>query len=145
MSKPCFVYLVDSDAPIWPERKTRDVCSVFKVGISQNPRARLEFLRTSSPFQLSLYSTWKLPDREMAQTIEREFHDEMSKCRLSGEWFYDDVVGCRQSIDYIICRYIVDKRRMSPRDAVAFLDGVFDRGDGYALDVVVAEYGADAI
>lgn len=58
-----------------------------KVGISNAPEKRLATINTASPFRVSLFRTFRLPNRNVAATLERMFHDVKKEHRLNGEWF----------------------------------------------------------
>jgi len=71
----CYVYVIGVDqGPV-------------KVGISNNPLARLSVLRTGSPFDLKLIYFREARSREHAHQHERNFHEDYADKRLSGEWF----------------------------------------------------------
>ena len=58
-----------------------------KVGISSNPKKRLDGIRTSCPFHIEIAFSFCFPGRELAEIIEREFHLIQDSVRLHGEWF----------------------------------------------------------
>lgn len=58
-----------------------------KVGISANPKRRLETLKTSNPAPLELFATCQRDDRRAATTLEEDMHHCMHGRRLRGEWF----------------------------------------------------------
>lgn len=58
-----------------------------KVGISDNPGARVLGLQTGCPFQLSLLATFQFEDRIAAHQEEQFFHRCYRKQNLVGEWF----------------------------------------------------------
>lgn len=58
-----------------------------KVGISDNPGARVLGLQTGCPFQLALLATFHFDDRMEAFREEQMFHRCYEEKRLIGEWF----------------------------------------------------------
>ena len=76
----CFVYII---ATI---RDGQAVAPV-KVGISKSVGSRLATISTSSPAPVGLYLHFPLPQRDMAEAVERAFHQVMRRKRLNGEWF----------------------------------------------------------
>ena len=83
-----WLYIIVADAQSLPVVPTRAGVP-FKVGISRNPRARLDQLQTGSPMRLSLYmgdlaSTFDGRERE----LESEVHRRLSHLAVGGEWFF---------------------------------------------------------
>lgn len=76
MSAPCFVYVIAIEG--------QDLC---KIGMSNNPHARLKQLMTGSAFSLRLVQALKTPDIETARLLEIGFHKAMRDHRKRGEWF----------------------------------------------------------
>lgn len=76
----CFVYII---ATI----RDGEPAAPVKVGISKSVGSRLATISTSSPVPVGLYLTFPLPQRDMAEAVERAFHTVMRKKRLNGEWF----------------------------------------------------------
>jgi len=97
---PCFVYLIVAESPF-----SGEMHDLFKVGISGNPKARLASLKTASPFPLSMPFVWRLPSRDVALCIEKEFHSENIPRKTSGEWFLAHVAASACNIDYSILWY----------------------------------------
>lgn len=58
-----------------------------KVGISDNPGARVLGLQTGCPFHLSLLATFQFEDRIVAHKEEQFFHRCYREQQLVGEWF----------------------------------------------------------
>jgi Meiotically up-regulated gene 113 len=58
---------------------------LLKVGISNNPVARLASLRTASPFPLEM--VYVAVTSGPANRLERATHDALAKSRCNGEWF----------------------------------------------------------
>lgn len=59
----------------------------IKIGITQAPAGRLRTVQTSSPFAVAIAFGLVLPDRALAQKVERLVHDRLASCRLHSEWF----------------------------------------------------------
>lgn len=57
-----------------------------KIGISEDPAARLASLQTGNEDELLLEVA--IPDADLS--LERRLHDEWSSLRLRGEWFRSD-------------------------------------------------------
>jgi hypothetical protein len=76
MSAPCFVYVIAIEGQ-----------KLAKVGISNNPRSRLDQLSTGSPFQMRLVHTYRFGARDRARKIESYVHEELADRRCNGEWF----------------------------------------------------------
>jgi T5orf172 domain len=57
-----------------------------KIGIANNPRARIATFQTAAPFRLSLFGAVLMP-RHNASICERLIHEHMQADRLHGEWF----------------------------------------------------------
>lgn len=58
-----------------------------KIGIANDPVARLRQLQTASAFKLAISACVLLDNREMARAIEKSLHLDCSECAMSGEWF----------------------------------------------------------
>lgn len=143
MSKSCAVYMMTSDAPIWPDKAKGDGHGVFKIGISDNPVSRLGSIRTASPYAIWMPFLWWLPSRAVAIQIEQQFHSGNKEHRLSGEWFYDSVVGSACSVDDLICYYGADELGLWGKGLCLFLQSTGLKPD-HAHDVVAANYGLEA-
>lgn len=145
IAKPCYVYLVQSEAPAPSELWTpqRPSLSVFKVGITDSVGHRVRQLLGANAFKLRLIAKWKFPERAIAMAVEKTFHARNAHCRLNGEWFYEDLNGACCDITEIICELCVEKWRFSAETAVEF---IVDCGEdaASARDIVVASYGEEA-
>ena len=64
-----------------------EVVGPVKVGISNNPLARMQSIQTGSASRLVLVSRYAFWKRSHAQRVERCFHDTCQVYRLEGEWF----------------------------------------------------------
>lgn len=60
----------------------------IKVGISVRPKRRLRELQTGSSIELRLFAAINVPDRELAERIERKVHRILRRRHLSGEWYF---------------------------------------------------------
>lgn len=78
--KPCLVYVMAKSGP-------DGMTSPVKIGISSNPDSRLATIQTSCPFKIALAYVFECPNRDVAEHIERCFHETQRAERLSGEWF----------------------------------------------------------
>lgn len=56
----------------------------FKIGISNDPLARLRSLQTGSPIAMHLYRVWK---PHHAASLEKKAHSAGRRWRMHGEWF----------------------------------------------------------
>lgn len=56
-----------------------------KIGITNNPRQRIEAIRNASPFLVELAHSSAVDGD--AAAVERQSHDILQAHRLSGEWF----------------------------------------------------------
>lgn len=88
----CFVYVIAIEGQ-----------KLAKVGISNNPRSRLEQLSTGSPFQMQLVHCFRFGGRDWARRVEANTHDELAKDRRNGEWF---AVSPREAILAAITRIV---------------------------------------
>lgn len=89
MSHPyCYIYVMAAS-------RDDGLSEPVKVGISANPASRLSSINTAAPFRVALHRVFRMPSREMAQALERKFHELNADKRLNGEWFHmvpDDAV-----------------------------------------------------
>lgn len=58
-----------------------------KVGISKHPAYRLATLQTGSHQPLMVVGMFRMPTRELAAEVERNFHVWGNSKQLMGEWF----------------------------------------------------------
>ncbi|MDR3464178.1 MAG: GIY-YIG nuclease family protein [Beijerinckiaceae bacterium] len=75
--------------------------SPFKIGLSDNPDARLRALQTASPFSLFLRATWPFASRVSAMDFESACHSRLSAWGLTGEWFFGDISEAEMIVDQI--------------------------------------------
>jgi len=69
-----------------------------KVGVSDNPDARLSTLQCGNPTRLFIAGKFPLVDRTSAARTEKELHLQFGRYSLCGEWFDLDVLD---TINYI--------------------------------------------
>jgi hypothetical protein len=60
---------------------------LIKIGISVNPLARMDQIRTGCPLTPELLATMHFISKEDAVVAESMFHVDLAKFRLHGEWF----------------------------------------------------------
>lgn len=77
----CAVYLIQSNKESGPS----------KIGIGENPLARLRAFQTGNADSLSLHSVWWVTSRRAAQIIEKMVLEHYRTMILRGEWI--DEVG----------------------------------------------------
>ena len=77
ITKLCSVYVIGCEAD-------QNVC---KVGISDDPRKRLQGLQSGCPHKLYLAHTMTVAGRAAAVALEAKAHGMMTSARMSGEWF----------------------------------------------------------
>jgi hypothetical protein len=69
-----------------------------KVGISNNVPSRLSTIRTSCPYKIGLYRSFRLQHRWQAEWVEGGFHRINSAKCTAGEWFdmepHDAFMSC---------------------------------------------------
>lgn len=58
-----------------------------KIGVTHNPAARLETIRSNSPVGLSYVCLYRAPSRGAAFDLERMVHRAVQRFRLDYEWF----------------------------------------------------------
>ena len=81
MSDSFFIYVIGRDGS-----KETDEGPV-KVGVSNNPWARLYDLQAGSFVKLELAYVTPVIDRTMAFTVERRIHEKFEADRIHREWF----------------------------------------------------------
>jgi hypothetical protein len=73
-------------------------CPPCKIGITANLASRLATIQTGNHQKLTLVSTFFIPDRVLANTVEAAAHEKFQEYRLNGEWFsvnpIDATIGC---------------------------------------------------
>lgn len=77
--RECHVYIIGHEHSTYGH--------AVKVGIAESPAVRLTSLQTGSCEDLSLFFSFKLPNRQSAMTVERRFHEHFYDWRIRGEWF----------------------------------------------------------
>jgi hypothetical protein len=74
-AKPEYVYCVECNET-----------GVIKIGVSNNPRSRLETIQTHYPYYLSI--SFVIKHRSLtAYKLEKQIHEELKGYKLRGEWF----------------------------------------------------------
>lgn len=71
-------------------RRAGRLVSPVKVGVSDDPEARLRTLQYGYPYELVLLAARKCSDRELALNFEESFLHGAGDCRLRGEWIDGD-------------------------------------------------------
>jgi hypothetical protein len=78
-------------------------CSPVKIGITDNPKLRIRGLQCASPVLIECMLTWSLPQRLLAQRIERLFIKRYLQHQIrKGEWFN---VPPAEALDYVSKTY----------------------------------------
>lgn len=77
--KPCFLYAIAT-------LRDGQLCAPVKIGISSQPKLRLNQIQTGSPFQLGFAMLLMLDDRSMAREAEQAALAYFCDRSLSGEW-----------------------------------------------------------
>lgn len=70
-----------------------------KIGISSSPLSRLAKIRTSCPFEIKLWGTLALPNRDEALQVESCVHEAYCDHRATGEWFEIDAEQAIEAIE----------------------------------------------
>lgn len=92
---------------------------MLKIGMSSNPRARLQGLQTGSPLELRVVHR-RTVATPRARTAEKRIHHKFRDARVHGEWFKAELGRVRQEVDRICLRE-------DQAHAHSFL---FEKGDG---------------
>lgn len=61
--------------------------SPVKVGITKNLRSRLATIQTSCPNDIDIVHALTVPNKAIAEEMERCFHETQRDTRMRGEWF----------------------------------------------------------
>lgn len=92
-----------------------------KLGVSDNPKARLAQLQTANPLPLKLASVRPVPSEVNREQYEKEVHSKFKEIRQQGEWFLI-TEGLKEWIKYNMLNVPVDKQlAMSVVDYFTFL------------------------
>jgi Meiotically up-regulated gene 113 len=98
----CHLYLIVADVNSLPIRDHGFGDKVlFKIGIATNPERRLADIQVSCPFSVSMARAWTLPNQQTARTIEARVHDELARCGLNGEWFFQSIDAALSGVEKI--------------------------------------------
>lgn len=76
--KPCYVYVI---------RSGKSANSPIKIGMANDPDARIKQLQTGNPVAIKLIMRIKCDDRKHALYLEKTLHDLLSGQNMIGEWF----------------------------------------------------------
>lgn len=76
----CWVY-------VFSRKADAGLTKPVKVGISRNVDGRLSTVQTACPFKIDMAYVFECPNREIAEYLERSFHDTQKSACLHGEWF----------------------------------------------------------
>lgn len=80
-----------------------EATGLCKIGIAGNPGVRLSGLQTSNHQELILTHFFRLPSREIARTIEKQFHNSHKGYYVRGEWFrIDPAVAAKKLSQQIV-------------------------------------------
>jgi hypothetical protein len=83
-----WLYIIVADLQSLPVVSTRSGVP-FKVGISKNPKSRLDQLQTGSPMRLSLHIGDLLAGSDgREREFETTIHRRLSHLAVGGEWFF---------------------------------------------------------
>lgn len=100
----CYVYVIatliggEPSAPV-------------KIGISENPPARLAALQTASPHDLVMFCCLTM-NREWAVNIERDAHEILAGDRMRGEWFSADPIQAAA----VVCAWFGEAVELATED-----------------------------
>jgi hypothetical protein len=76
----CHIYLI---AHVVSDRLAGPV----KIGITNSLGSRIATIQTGNPREVTIAFSFATPNREIAATFERAFHEVFGAHRLKGEWF----------------------------------------------------------
>lgn len=79
--------------------------TICKIGISDNPAARLKQLQTGNAEILKIHHTVELGSRRKAELIESLIHKNNSTHRMKGEWFNMSIDDAIAEVDFHLIRY----------------------------------------
>lgn len=105
-----------------------------KIGIAQDPKARLRQLQSGSPVGLEIFASYWCPGRDRVASLEKHMHQCMAGVRLHGEWFAATPEVVAQQINLrisLILHSEVDDARI--RAEIAEFCGLMDLGGGLRL------------
>ena len=60
---------------------------LYKIGITNNIKARMRNGNTWSPYGLELVRSYKFPNSDVARRMEATLHRKFKKRNVGGEWF----------------------------------------------------------
>jgi hypothetical protein len=115
--KECFIYVMAAS-------RDDGMNAPVKVGISADPQKRLASINTAAPFRVALYRSFRLPNRFMAQSVERVFHSVNGGNRLNGEWFQIEPEQAVQSLAFGFAVAYIEVMKHPPERIQAWFDFV---------------------
>lgn len=86
----CYVYIIarNDDGHLAMKLDGVYYRSPIKIGISNNPDARLQQLKTACPIPIALLAKLKCPNRDFALELEKTMHNSFASRRIHHlEWF----------------------------------------------------------
>lgn len=63
------------------------VCSPIKIGITDDPVARMGAMQCNNHLKLVIHQNWWLPDRDVAKRAEKNFKLHNEAHNIRGEWY----------------------------------------------------------
>lgn len=86
----------------------------IKIGVSNNPKKRMNDLQTSNPFRLEIVESVEFQNERQAFALEKKIHHKFRKKRLRGEWFCSSVLDDALAM----CKKAADKNRRWEKEIV---------------------------
>lgn len=74
------------------QERSREAYAPIKIGIAQDPQARMLNLQVGNPMRLAVYGLIGPFTSVEAGMVESDLHVAMSKHRIRGEWFTGNAV-----------------------------------------------------
>lgn len=121
IDKPCFVYVIGHEH--------RTFGHAIKVGISENVASRLDQLRTGSCEQLTVFFTYKLPNRQAAKNVEFQFHARLDDMCIRGEWFGMPPDSAILLLSYLVTRELSSRYAQPDLSIARAASGLLDAFD----------------
>lgn len=87
-----YIYIIGSDKP------------PYKIGISKNPKRRLQSLQTGYPHKLHI---WEMKETSTKKTklLESVIHKHLASYKMSGEWFDIPLETAKLHLEFVLIRY----------------------------------------
>jgi hypothetical protein len=101
---------------------------LFKVGMSENPKKRIQNMLTSLPFKVDIVECIRFRSAYFARLAEKEIHLSLKNLslHLSGEWFteidYFSIEKCRLNLSGVT-QNIFDHSPINRKDSVELKAG----------------------